>query len=162
MMPMPAPMTSWKPTDLERLLSACNVVSKPAPTMVSTQPAYVGIMYLPVFLTAMPAIIAMRLMLYDSPKRSTPAPVGDLSLHASKNTAYQSTGGHRHQLTMCRQTLLRTTQGCQDHSHDKILEIAAGASPIHAQQDGDLEQMVNSRHDLSLSARGLTTGGLQK
>jgi hypothetical protein len=65
---------------------------------------YVGIRYLPVFLTATPAIIAMRLMLYDSPKRSIPAPVGDLSLHASKKTAYQSTGGHRHQLTTCRQT----------------------------------------------------------
>lgn len=41
---------------------------------------------------------------------------------------------------MCCRTLPRTTQGRQDHSHDKVLEIAAGAGPVHAQQDGDLEE----------------------
>ena len=90
MIPTPPPTTSWKPTALAKWLSARSVVRSPAPIMVRIQPAYNGIRYLPVFLTAMPAATAIRLMLYDNPKRSMPAAVGDLSLHASKKIAYQS------------------------------------------------------------------------
>src|SRR5712671_5152830 len=97
-MPTPLPIIIWKATDLTRLLFAPSVINKPEPTIARIQPTYSGIKYFPVFLTATPATIATRLMLYDSPKRSTPAPAGDLSLHASKKTAYQSTSIYtRHQ-----------------------------------------------------------------
>src|SRR5229473_1901609 len=106
-MPIPPPMTNWKPTALAELLSARSVVRRPAPIMVRIQPTYIGIKYLPVFLIAMPATSAIRLMLYDNPKRSIPAPDGDFSLHASKKIAYQSvvvhmsaSEVHRHQITV--------------------------------------------------------------
>ena len=100
-------MTTWKPTAFAKLLSARSVVRSPAPTMVRTQPTYNRVRYLPVFLTAMPAATATRLMLYDNPKRSTPAAVGDFPLHASKKTGYQSDSGC--QLAKYITRLLRTT-----------------------------------------------------
>jgi len=119
MMPTPPPTTSWKPTDLERLLSACSVVNRPAPTIMSTQPTNVVMTYFPVFLTTTPATIATRLMLYDNPKRSTPAPVGDLSLHASKKTAYQSTSGHT------RRQLVRMSEACGFYVQLKVASTTA-------------------------------------
>jgi hypothetical protein len=41
----------------------------------------------------MPAAKENKLVLNDIPKPPTPACVGDLSLHASKKTAYQSDSG---------------------------------------------------------------------
>src|SRR6266446_5065196 len=92
MTPTPLPMTSSKPIALAKLLSARSVVKRPAPITMRIQPTYIGTKYLPVILTTMPATSAIRLMVYDNPKISTPAPVGDFSLHASKKSAYQSDG----------------------------------------------------------------------
>ncbi len=63
--------------------------------------------------------MAMRLELYVKPKKSTPAPVGDLSLHASKKTTYQSNSWETcRQLARCSDVrLLRTDQGRCHYSH---------------------------------------------
>src|SRR5713101_1601305 len=86
-------MTTSMPIALAILLSTCSVVRSPAPMTMRTQPTNIVIKYWPVFLTVMPATNATRQELYENPKISTPAHVGDFSLHASKKTAYQSDSG---------------------------------------------------------------------
>ena len=64
--PTPLPMTTWKQTVLEVLLSTRSVVRSPPPMMMRIQPTYyISIKYWPVFLAAMPATGATRLRLYD-------------------------------------------------------------------------------------------------
>ena len=147
------------------LLSARSVVRRPAPIIMSIQPTPIGVKYRPVFLTAMPVTIAIRLMLYDNPIMSTPASVEDFSLQASKKIAYQSDSSRmvvsKQRISGC--GLSRTTQRCQYYGHQEILDVTASIRQVHTQHNGDLEkydEFIQER--LSRVSQKRTIGGLQK